>query len=82
VICTRGNAVEARQVMREMMEKLKLTVNEKKTRRATLPEDAFAFLGTRSVVNTHGGRARQAGPTLVHVRPSRRYAGCVATSAS
>ena len=31
--------------MRAMMGKLKLTVNEKKTRRATLPEDAFTFLG-------------------------------------
>ena len=45
VICTRGNADEAMQTMREMMGKLKLTVNDKKTRRATLPEDAFTFLG-------------------------------------
>jgi group II intron reverse transcriptase/maturase len=45
VILTRGNADEAMQTMRAMMEKLKLTVNEKKTRRATLPEDAFTFLG-------------------------------------
>ncbi len=45
VICTRGNADEAMQTMRAMMEKLKLTVNEKKTRRATLPDGAFTFLG-------------------------------------
>ena len=45
VICTRGNADKAMQVMREMMGKLKLTVNEKKTRRSHLPEDAFTFLG-------------------------------------
>jgi RNA-directed DNA polymerase len=45
VICTRGNAEEAMSTMRAMMEKLKLTVNEKKTRRATLPVDAFTFLG-------------------------------------
>jgi RNA-directed DNA polymerase len=45
VICTRGNADEAMSTMREMMGKLRLTVNEKKTRRATLPEDAFTFLG-------------------------------------
>jgi RNA-directed DNA polymerase len=45
VICTRGNADEAMSTMREMMEKLKLTVNEKKTRRATLPGDTFTFLG-------------------------------------
>ena len=45
VICTRGNADEAMSSMRELMGKLKLTVNEKKTRRATLPEDSFTFLG-------------------------------------
>jgi RNA-directed DNA polymerase len=45
VICARGNAEQAMSTMRGMMEKLKLTVNEKKTRRATLPEDAFTFLG-------------------------------------
>ena len=33
------------QVMRDMMEKLKLTVNEKKTRLCRLPEETFDFLG-------------------------------------
>jgi RNA-directed DNA polymerase len=45
VICTRGTADEAMAAMRAMMEKLKLTVNEKKTRRCRLPEEAFTFLG-------------------------------------
>jgi len=45
VICTRGRANEAMAVMRSMMTKLKLTVNEQKTRRCHLPEDAFTFLG-------------------------------------
>jgi RNA-directed DNA polymerase len=44
VICTRGSAAEALTRMREIMGRLKLTVNDKKTRRATLPEDAFTFL--------------------------------------
>ena len=44
VICTRGNADEAQARMREIMDRLKLTVNNKKTRRATLPEGAFTFL--------------------------------------
>ena len=48
VICTRGNADEAMATMRAMMEKLKLTVNEKKTRRATLPEVRSRSWGTRS----------------------------------
>jgi len=45
IICTRGHAEEALAAMRSMMSKLKLTVNERKTRRSTLPEDTFTFLG-------------------------------------
>jgi RNA-directed DNA polymerase len=45
VICCRGSAEEAMTAMRGMMGKLRLTVNEKKTRRCSLPEDAFTFLG-------------------------------------
>jgi group II intron reverse transcriptase/maturase len=45
VICCRGNAEEAMTVMRNMMSKLKLTVNEKKTRLCRLPEETFDFLG-------------------------------------
>jgi RNA-directed DNA polymerase len=45
VICCRGTADEAMTVMREMMSKLKLTVNEKKTRLCRLPEETFNFLG-------------------------------------
>jgi RNA-directed DNA polymerase len=45
VICCRGNADEAMSVMRNMMSKLKLTVNEKKTRLCRLPEETFDFLG-------------------------------------
>jgi len=36
VICCRGNADEAMTTMRAMMGKLRLTVNEKKTRRCPL----------------------------------------------
>jgi group II intron reverse transcriptase/maturase len=45
VICCRGTAEEAMSVMRGMMSKLKLTVNETKTRLCRLPEDSFDFLG-------------------------------------
>ena len=44
VICCRGTE-EAMHAMRAMMERLKLTVNETKTRRCRLPEDPFDFLG-------------------------------------
>ena len=45
VICCRGTADEAMDVMRGMMSKLKLTVNETKTRLCRLPEETFDFLG-------------------------------------
>ena len=42
VICCRGTADEAMTVMRAMMSKLKLTVNEQKTRMCRLPEETTA----------------------------------------
>jgi RNA-directed DNA polymerase len=45
VICCRGSAEEAMAVMRTMMDKLKLTVNEEKTRICRIPEETFDFLG-------------------------------------
>jgi group II intron reverse transcriptase/maturase len=45
VICCRGNAEQAMAAMRNMMEKLKLTVNETKTRVFRIPDESFDFLG-------------------------------------
>jgi RNA-directed DNA polymerase len=45
VILTRGHAEEALAAMRDMMAKLQLTVNERKTRLCSLPEETFTFLG-------------------------------------
>jgi len=45
VICCRSQADEALATMRDMMSKLKLTVNEKKTRVCHVPEEKFDFLG-------------------------------------
>jgi RNA-directed DNA polymerase len=45
VICCRGKAEEALAAMRVIMTKLKLTVNETKTRVSKLPEEKFDFLG-------------------------------------
>jgi RNA-directed DNA polymerase len=46
VICTRrGRASQAMDAMRGMMNKLRLTVNETKTRICRLPEETFDFLG-------------------------------------
>ena len=45
VICCRGSADEALAVMRAMMGKLRLTVNEAKTRLCRGPDEPFDFLG-------------------------------------
>jgi RNA-directed DNA polymerase len=45
VILTRGHAAEAMAAMRDMMAKLKLMVNERKTRQCSIPEETFTFLG-------------------------------------
>jgi group II intron reverse transcriptase/maturase len=45
ICCPNGRAAEAMAAMRGMMRKLKLTVNEEKTRLCHLPEDSFDFLG-------------------------------------
>jgi RNA-directed DNA polymerase len=66
VICSRGHAAEALAAMRGMMSKLKLTVNEQKTRRCQLPDDTFTFLGY-----TFGRHySRQTGGSYLGPRPA------------
>ena len=45
ILCRRGKAEEALQRLREIMGKLKLTVNDEKTRICKVPEGEFDFLG-------------------------------------
>jgi RNA-directed DNA polymerase len=45
VICCRGSADEALTVLRDMMQKLQLTINETKTRLCRVPDETFNFLG-------------------------------------
>jgi RNA-directed DNA polymerase len=52
VILCHGTAEEALQTMREMMERLKLTVNENKTHLCRVPDASFDFLGY-SVLQRH-----------------------------
>jgi len=68
VICCRGTADEAMVAMREMMSKLKLTVNETKTRLCRLPEETFDFLGYTLGRNYD----RRTGGSYVGPRPSRK----------
>jgi hypothetical protein len=53
ILCRRGKAEEALQRLREIMGKLKLTVNEAKTRICKVLEGEFDFLGY-SVLQRHG----------------------------
>jgi hypothetical protein len=45
ILCRKGKAPEALQRLREIMGKLKLTVNEEKTRICKIPDEQFDFLG-------------------------------------
>ena len=68
ILCRRGKAEEALQRMRERMGKLKLTVNEEKTRVCKVPESEFDFLGY-----TFGRMyKRTTGKAYLGVRPSKK----------
>ena len=45
ILCRKGNAEMALIRMRELMGRLKLTLNEEKTRICRVPEGSFDFLG-------------------------------------
>jgi group II intron reverse transcriptase/maturase len=68
ILCRRGNAEEALTRMRELMGKLKLTVNEEKTRICKVPEGHFDFLGY-----TFGRMyKRTTGKAYMGMRPSKK----------
>ena len=61
ILCRRDRAEAALQSLREIMGKLKLTVNEEKTRICKVPEGEFDFLGYtfgRVFCNCSGPRLR------------------------
>lgn len=68
VICCRRNADEAMRVMRDMMMRLKLTVNESKTHVARVPDESFDFLGY-SFGRLHAPRT---GQPYIGASPSRK----------
>jgi hypothetical protein len=68
VICCRSNADQAMHVMRGMMTRLKLTVNETKTHVCRVPEESFDFLGY-----TFGRMyAPRTGQPYIGARPSKK----------
>lgn len=68
VICCRpGNGAMALAQMRRLMERLGLTVNDRKTRLACVPEESFDFLGY-TVGRFHGKNGR----AFIGTEPSRK----------
>ena len=67
ILCRKGNADEALQQLRKIMSKLKLTVNEEKTRICKVPEGEFDFLGY-TFGRMHSARTGQA---RLGYRPSK-----------
>jgi RNA-directed DNA polymerase len=68
VICCRGTADEAMTTMRGMMSRLRLTVNEAKTRLCRVPGETFDFLGY-TFGRSHSPRT---GRPYLGVRPSAK----------
>ena len=68
ILCRKGKAEEALQRLREIMGRLKLTVNEAKTRICKVPEGEFDFLGYTfgRMYSSRTGQAR------LGYRPSRK----------
>ena len=79
MICCRGTADEAMSVMQVMMSKLKLAVNETKTRLCRLPEESFDFLGY-TIGRCYSPRTGEA--YLGRGRRGSRSSGSAARSAS
>src|SRR5260370_40682591 len=68
ILCKKGNADEALQQLRKIMSKLKLTVNEEKTRICKVPEGECDFLGSTfgRMYSARTGQAR------LGYRPSKK----------
>ena len=68
ILCRSGKAEQALQRLREIMGKLKLTVNEEKTRICKVPEGEFDFLGYTfgRMYSARTGQAR------IGYRPSKK----------
>jgi RNA-directed DNA polymerase len=68
ILCKKGNVGQALQQLRNIMSKLKLTVNEEKTRICKVPEGEFDFLG-----DTFGRMySARTGQARLGYRPSKK----------
>lgn len=67
ICCEPGNGAAAMAIMRHLMTRLGLTVNEEKTRLVTIPEDTFSFL-SYEIGYLYG----KGGVPYMGTRPSRK----------
>ena len=68
VICCRGTATQAMAAMREMMQRLRLTVNENKTRQCRVWDESFDFLGY-TIGRCYSSKT---GKTYIGTKPSKK----------
>jgi len=68
VFLCRGSAEQAKEVMEKMMQKLKVEVNQKKTRICRIPEECFDFLGY-TLGNCYSAKT---GKAYIGTKPSKK----------
>ena len=68
VICCRGTATQAMAAMREMMQRLRLTVNEEKTRQCRVWDESIDFLGY-TIGRCHSPKT---GKVYIGTKPSKK----------
>ena len=68
ILCRRGKSGKAMMVLRQILERLKLTFNETKTKIVNAHKESFDFLGFTMWV----GEGRKSGKLYSHVQPSKK----------
>ena len=68
ILCRRGKSEQAMTVLRQILERLKLTLNEAKTKIVNAYEGKYDFLG----FSIWMGKSRKSGKLYPHVQPSKK----------
>jgi group II intron reverse transcriptase/maturase len=68
ILCRKGKSGQAMTVLRQILERLQLTLNEAKTKTVDAHEEKFDFLGFTIWM----GRGRKSGKLYPHVQPSKK----------
>ncbi|TYO95745.1 group II intron reverse transcriptase/maturase [Geothermobacter ehrlichii] len=68
ILCRRSKSGRAMAVLRQILERIELTLNETKTKRVNAYEGKFNFLGFEIWM----GKSRRTGEYYAHVQPSKR----------